>query len=390
MTIKLTGVLCICGIILLTVFFFAFVNYVIPLVHATSTVTMTIKYANGTLPTTVLSVNNDGKYTLSQSYSWVRDQTSRYNLQAYSIDNGPYVNIQRVARGNFTLDVPTDSNREIVFMATVQYPIEVVNTNQISFMPSSPTNDNWFDINSDERISVPYVIPLDEKNTREQLKGWSYDGEDAQQIPRSESGYFSTPQIHISNNHSVNFIYATQYYLDLVSEYGHATGSGWYDSGTTATISSSSSDDFPVRHAFSGWNGQVLDLHKQTTGILMGSPAIVTANWTVDYTPVMLMGVVAIGAGGVILYKKRRTISSKQILSTKPEISPDIAKVESTIDVQPAVSTSLITDDVYSKEIDAYVVEKSMERLGMFETSGILSKEKHDRLKEKMADGQSD
>lgn len=373
------------GIILLAVSSHISDHAMLP-AHADSIVRLTIKYANDTLPTSVLSVNNDGKYTLSQPYSWVRDQTSRYNLEAYSVDNGPYVNIPRVARGNFTLDVPTDSSHEIVFMATTQYPIEIVGTDQVSFAPSSPTSDNWFDVNSDEQISVPYVMPSDEKDTREQLKGWSYDGEDLQQIQRSESGLFSTPQIRISNSHSVNFTYATQYYLDLVSEYGHATGSGWYDSGTAATLSSSPGDDFPVRHVFSGWNGQVLDPHKQTTGILMKSPATVTVNWAVDYTPLMLIGAAAIGAGSIILYKRRAKMPPTQTMPAQPE-TLDIAKVGSVIEVQSGVPAGLVADNVYSKEIDAYIVEKSMGCLGAFEASGILSKERHDRLKPKMSDG---
>lgn len=358
--------------------------------HADSTVTLTIKYTNDTMPTTVLSVDNNAKYTLSQSYSWVRDQTSRYNLQAYSIDNGPHVDIPRVARGNFTLDVLTDSNHKIVFMTTIQYPIETIGTSQVSFMPLSPTNDNWFDINSDELVSVPYVIQSDAKNTREQLKGWSYDGEDYGQIKRSESGFYNTLPIHMSGSHSINFIYATQYYLNLVSEYGHITGSGWYDSNTNVTISSSSGDDFPVRHVFSGWNGPVLDSHKMTTNILMEGPETIAANWTVDYTPVILMGVIAIAASGIILYLKRRTSPRKQVLSQKPESPPNITKIESTIDVQSEPSVNIITDDVYSKEIDAYVMGKSIERLGMFKASNVLSKERHDRLKAKVTDSTPD
>jgi hypothetical protein len=375
--------------IFLLVFSLVFVNC-LPSAHADSTVTLTVKYANDTIPTTVLSVNNNAKYTLSQSYSWVKDQTSRYNLQAYSIDNGPHVDIPRVARGNFTLDVPTDSNHEIVFITTIQYPIETIGTSQVSFMPLSPTNDNWFDINSDELVSVPYVIQSDAKDTREQLKGWSYDGEDYSQIKRSEFGFYNTLPIRMSGSHSINFIYATQYYLNLVSEYGHITGSGWYDSNTNATISSSSGDDFPVRHVFSGWNGPVLDSHKQTTNVLMEGPEIVVANWTIDYTPVILMGVIVIAASGIILYLKRRTSPHKQVLSKKPESSQNIIRLESTIDVQSEPSVNTITDNVYSKEIDAYVIGKSIERLEMFETSGVLSKERHDKLKTKVTDGTSD
>jgi hypothetical protein len=277
-------------------------------------------------------------------------------------------------------------------MTTIQYPIETIGTSQVSFTPLSPTNDNWFDINSDELVSVPYVIQSDAKNTREQLKGWSYDGEDYGQIKRSESGSYNTSTIHMSGSHSINFIYATQYYLNLVSEYDHVTGSGWYDSNTNATMSSSSGDDFPVRHVFSGWNGPVLDPHKQTTNVLMEGPVIITANWTVDYTPVILMGVIAIAASGIILYQKRRTSSSshKQVLPPKPESSQDIASIESIINVQSEPSVNTLTDYVYSKEIDAYVIEKSMERLGMFETSGVLSRERHNRLKTKVADALSD
>lgn len=380
------------GIFLFMVYSLGLVNCM-QIAYADSSVTLTIKYANDTMPITVLSASKSMPYTLSQPYSWVKDQTSRYNLQAYSIDNGPYVDIPRVARGNFTIDIPTDSNHEIDFKTTIQYPIEIVGVDQVLFAPVSPTNDNWFDVNSDEKISVPHVIPLDVQNTREQLKGWSYDGEDSNQIQRSESGYFNTPLIHMSNSHSVNFIYTTQYYLNLVSEYGHVTGSGWYDSGTTATVSSNSNDDFPIRHVFSGWNGQVLDSNKQTTSIIMGEPAIITANWADDYTPVILMGVVviaAIGTSGIILHKKRTRNSTRQIVSVPHENLQNTTRLEPSAEVRPEPSVNVVTDDVYSKEIDAYILEKSIKLLEMYQTSGILSTERCVNLKEKIHDGQSD
>lgn len=358
--------------------------------HADSTVTLTIKYANDTSKSATISVSNGEKYTLSEEYSWVRDQTSRYNLKTYSIDNGPYVDIPRVARGNFTLDMPTESNHEIVFFAAVQYPIEIVGTDSALIVPPSATNDNWFDADSYEQISVPYVVQSDDKNTRTQLKGWSYDGEDTRQIKRLESGTFSTPQIHMSNNHSVNFVYVTQYYLDMVSEYGHTTGSGWYDSGTNATIYSNSDDGFPVRHVFSGWSGPVLDPNKQTTRIVMEGPVMVTANWTVDYTPMILLGALVAGAGSVALYKKRRTSPSKEAQIAKAaDLEP--ARIESkTPDMVSPQMPNGIQDNAYSKEIEEYVLQKSMTSLELFETSGILSKEKGAKIKEKMAASESD
>ena len=197
----------------------------------------------------------------------------------------------------------------------------------------------------------------------------------------------------MSNSHSVNFVYATQYYLNLISEYGHVTGTGWYDSGTTAVLSSISSDDFPARHVFSGWNGPVLDQNKTTTSVIMGGPMTITANWTVDYTPMIILGTLVVGggAGYVILYKKRRTRASQEIVATRPEVSPETAKIESTPVEEPIpVSTNRISDDVYSQEIDDYITQKSMERLEMFETSGVLSKEKIAKIKENMIKSESD
>jgi hypothetical protein len=379
------------SVVLLAVSFSIFSCGYIKQAHADSTISLTIKYANDTSQSNIINISSGEKYALSQEYSWVRDQTSRYNLEAYSIDNGPYVNIPRVARGNFTLDVPTDSNHEITFLTAIQYPIEIVGVDSVSFLPASPTNDNWFDINSDEQISVPYVIQSDDKNTREQLKGWSYDGEDTLQIQRLESGVFTTPQIHVSNSHSINFVYVTQYYLSLNSEYGHVTGAGWYDSGTTAVLSSISNDDFPARHVFSGWNGPVLNQSKPTTSLVMGGPITITANWTVDYTPMTILGALVVGIGSAILYKKRRTRSSQEIAATIPEVSPESAKIESmSVEKPTPVSANRISDDVYSKEIDDYIVQKSMERLELFETSGVISKEKIAKIKENIAKSESD
>ncbi len=379
------------SVVLLTVSFSVFGHDCIKQAYADSTVNLTIKFANETFQSNIINIGNGEKYTLSQEYSWVRDQTSRYNLQAYSIDNGPYVNIPRVARGNFTLDVPTDSNHEVTFLAAIQYPIEIVGIDSVSFTPPSPTNDNWFDINSDEQISVPYVIQSDDKNTREQLKGWSYDGEDAQQIQRLESGVFTTPQIHVSSSHSINFVYSTQYYLNLISEYGHVTGTGWYDSGTNATLSSISSDDFPIRHVFSGWNGQVLDQSKPITSVVMGGPMTITANWTVDYTPMAILGALVVGgvAGFAILYKKRRTKSSQETLFTRPMVS-ESAKAETAPVEDHSTVSARVSDNAYSKEIDDYVIQKSIDSLDLFEALGVLSKEKIAKIKENMAKRETD
>ena len=50
---------------------------------------------------------------------------SRFNLQAYSIDNGPFIPINRISDGNFTLDVITDSDHSVFFFAKPQFQYHI-------------------------------------------------------------------------------------------------------------------------------------------------------------------------------------------------------------------------------------------------------------------------
>lgn len=92
------------------------------------------------------------KILLEQSYSWVRDENSRYNLISYSIDGHEFIPISRLSRGTFTIDIPTNSS-SIVFSSVVQYPVSINGVKDYSFSTKSPTNDNWFDEKSEILIS---------------------------------------------------------------------------------------------------------------------------------------------------------------------------------------------------------------------------------------------
>lgn len=90
-------------------------------------------------------------------------------MVSYSIDGEDFVPISRLPRGNFTLDIPTDSSHSIVFMAVTQYPISVEGAEVFSFLPESPTNDNWFDAESEVSITV---TPPKEGLIPYELEGW--------------------------------------------------------------------------------------------------------------------------------------------------------------------------------------------------------------------------
>ena len=84
-----------------------------------------MSFENNVSPSYEVMLNPNERFILSQSYSWIRDETSRYNLVSYSIDGSDHIPISRLARGGFTLDVSTDSSHSVVFVAVPQFPIAV-------------------------------------------------------------------------------------------------------------------------------------------------------------------------------------------------------------------------------------------------------------------------
>jgi len=86
---------------------------------------LSVSFENDVAPSYDVSLNPNERYILGQSYSWVRDQTSRYNLVSYSIDGSESIPIPRIARGDFTLDISTGLSHSVVFRAVPQFPIEV-------------------------------------------------------------------------------------------------------------------------------------------------------------------------------------------------------------------------------------------------------------------------
>ena len=269
---------------------------------------ITVQYANDTAIGYTINAVDNHAYTVSQRYSWQEDHSSRYNLQAYSIDNGPVIPVNRSSDGNFTLDVSSDSDHTIVFVAKPQFEIIIQGTDNVTFFPPSPTNDDWFDNNTDVQFVVPNVIPSDKQDTRLQLDGWSLDDSYINAIPRQESGIFKSDIIHMSSGHNVRLEYKIQYYVNVISNFGRALGTGWYNSGTIVDASVIPGNDIIVSHTFSGWQGSTIGNQNQISiETLADSPKILVANWSVDYTNVSIIAIVIIAALVlVIIYQKRR------------------------------------------------------------------------------------
>ncbi|SHO45780.1 exported hypothetical protein [Nitrosotalea sinensis] len=245
------------------------------------------------------------EYTISQKYTW-QNTLGRLDVTSYTIDEGPDVTIPRHSDGNFTINIPTDKDHTVTFRTIQQF--EITSTyDGITFSPPSPTGDNWFDDGSGVQFVVPYVIQSDNQS-RQQLAGWSEGNSDVTIIPRQDAGLFRSHVIQVTEKHDLSPQYKNQYYVNVISNFGKPLGTGWYDSGTIANISVIPGDDSILHHVFLGWQGQVIgDASQYSAEILVDSPKVMVANWSVDYTDISIIAIIAIAVLVIItIYKKRR------------------------------------------------------------------------------------
>lgn len=303
-----------------------------------------VKFASNVAESYIVEVNRNEKYTILQSYSWARDDSSRYNLFSYSLDNGGPVEIPRKARGTFWLDVQMDTDHTVTFAAKVQNPLSVPPSmdNAIRLYPPSPTGDGWFDAGTKQ-----------------------------------------------------------QYYLDVISEHGTVVGEGWYDSGSEATISiKPPANSFPINHVFEGSDGvEWAESDRYSAKILMDSPKSLAVKWRPDYSQLLTVAVAATVSAAATLLIVRKKSAKKPMPDLPPIAVADIANGQSTIATVSSSTGSLhdpqgehsatgwdnqTNGDEYARELMQFAQAKSVEILESMHTAGLVSDSRFAGTREKL------
>jgi hypothetical protein len=82
------------------------------------------------------------------------------------------------------------------------------------------------------------------------------------------------------------FAYTTQYLLSVQTAYSTAGGGGWFDSGSSATVTITSGEvdeNQGVRQIFTGWGGDATGTQTTSNGIIMNGPKTAVANWKTQF-----------------------------------------------------------------------------------------------------------
>ena len=330
---------------------------------------LSVIFEDNVAPSYDVSLSSDGKFVISQDYSWVKDETSRFNLVSYSVDGNDPVKIARSARGTFNLDVPSDSS-EIVFSAVTQYALTVTGTNSFSFLPSSPTQDNWFDVGTPVSINVSKITEIEKNKVREEITGWSIDSE-FRNIESDDSSSFTTPPVLMNEYHLVDFFMSTTYKLNVVSDIGSTSGSGWYKQGVTVPISVDAGGDGLVLNSLSGWEGDV-EYDGNTAQVFIDGPVTVSAKLEKNYSLLIGVIVVPLLVGGFIVAKK---------FKRPAPVEKPVEKIVERI-IERAVETpEPVYSDKYDEELSSYLSEQTKAKLDEMHTSKIISDSKYSKIK---------
>jgi hypothetical protein len=154
-------------------------------------------------------------------------------------------------------------------------------------------------------VSVPTLVRLD-NFSRLRFDHWD-DGSTLQDRT-----------LNIQSDTSIAATFVRQYLLTLDSSPANATGTGWYDEGSTAQFSVPSAVPMPglsgtlgARFVFKGWyeNGNRFTT-SPTGSVGMLSAHIFNAQWTADYTiPIIIAAAIAVvlAASGILVVRKRRS-----------------------------------------------------------------------------------
>jgi len=325
--------------------------------------TIKVSFENNIAPSYEIPIAGE-QFALIQSYSWVQDETSRYSLVSYTLD-GETVEISRAARGDFTLNIPTDSSHTVMFSAVPQYALSVEGANDFSYLPSSPTQDNWFDVGTEVSVNVQKTTEIENNKVRQELTGWSLDKLEFWIIEDDGSTSFTTPPILMTEYHQVDFLMTNQYKLNVISDSGTTTGSGWYEQGITVPIGVDAGGDGLILNTISEWKGADIIHDGNTALIFIDGPVTVSAKVEKNYSLLIGVIVIPILIVGIIVGKKFK------------RAPPAVENIDKRVEALQKKYT-----DKYDQKLSVYLVDQILEKLDEMYSSKIISEKKYSKIHE--------
>ncbi len=174
--------------------------------------------------------------------------------------------------------------------------LQVTFTTQYYLTVTSPvpgtSGSGWYASGSTAVATATYDVYSAGPGKRFTLHGWSRDA--------SGSGLSSNP-ILMDGPKTAVANYVTEFYLQVTSQYGSVSGSGWYANGSTAYANVASSEvslGTGTRARFTGWGGDASGSDTRSAAITMDAPKFASATWSKEYLVTLESDVGTVQGGG--------------------------------------------------------------------------------------------
>jgi hypothetical protein len=236
-----------------------------------------------------LTVNVPTVLVSSNASLWIKVNGVKYNLTSSqlqtTVSSGtvtlqiqPAVNTSPGTRQAFSAwsDGSTANPRQITVKNNTQLSANF-NTQYFLTVDSnhgSASPDGWYNANSTARVSVTTPSNVTENTSRLLFTGWSGD----------YTSNSTSLAITMTKPVNVQANWMTQYYVTIITPTGSPSGEGWYNLGTTATVTIQPLIQFAnqTRYVFIGWN-QTSFAQATNLQIRINSPTKLQANWERQY-----------------------------------------------------------------------------------------------------------
>jgi len=216
---------------------------------------------------------------------------------------------------------------------------------------------------------VQKTTEIENNKVRQEITGWSLDKSEFWEID-DDSTSFTTPPILMTEYHQVDFFNTSQYKLNVISDSGITTGSGWYEQGITVPIGVDAGGDGLILNTISEWEGADVIYDGNNALIFIDGPVTVSAKVEKNYSLLIGVIVIPILVIGVVVGKKFK------------RVTPII--VEKTIEKTVETPTKKY-EDHYDEKLSVYLTEQILEKLDEMHSGKIISDLKYSKLHETQA-----
>ena len=171
-------------------------------------------------------------------------------------------------------------------------------------------------------VTIPPAVEFD-NSTRLEFAAW-------------QDGYNSSQRaVKLDGDSNLAGTYKRQYLLQVNSNVPGYANSTWYDAGSNVSLTAKPTAplSWPMRllglaYVFKGWTGAV-NSNSAQLNVTMNGPKVVTANFAVDYTLLVIPAIIVAGVLGAIalLFARRRLATRPSAVKEKVVIEESSSKV---------------------------------------------------------------